>query len=102
MSEKATMPKNAKAFIALVIAFGALFLLLAVASWSSANLKQFVVFMGLAALASALNVRVPGMESTVSPNFVFLLLAMVVLPFSQIVAISVAAALVQSLWASAK
>lgn len=102
MSEKSTMPKNAKAFIALVIASGALFLLFAGASWSSANLKQFGVFLGLAALASALKVRVPGMESTVSPNFVFLLLAMVVLPFSQIVAISVAAALVQSLWASAK
>ena len=42
------------------------------------------------------------MESTVSPNFVFLLLGMVALPFSQVAFISLAAAVVQSLWTSAK
>jgi hypothetical protein len=92
----------AKAYIALVIASGALLLLLAAGSWSSASLKQFVIFLGLAAVASTLKVRIPGMEGTMSPNFVFLLIGMVVLPFSQVAGISLAAALVQSLWASAK
>jgi len=85
-----------------VIVSGTLTLLLAAGSWSSVNLKQFAIYLGLAALASALKVRIPGMEGTISPNFVFLLLGMVVLPFSQIVVISLAAALMQSLWASAK
>ena len=102
MSERPPMSRKTKAYIALVIASGALLLVLAAASWSSANLKQFVIFLGLAALASALKVRIPGMESTISPNFVFLLLAMVALPFSHVAAISLVAALVQSLWASAK
>ena len=96
------MSKIAKSYIALVIASGMALLLLAVGSWSSANLKQFAIYLGLAALASALKVRIPGMESTVSPNFVFLLMGMVALPFSQVAVISLAAALVQSLWSSAK
>src|SRR5215470_8785572 len=96
------MSKIAKTYIALIIAAGTLLLLLAAGSWSSANLKQFVIFLGLAALASTLKVRIPGMESTMSPNFVFLLLGMVALPFSQVVAVALIAALVQSLWASAK
>ncbi|HKD50269.1 MAG TPA: hypothetical protein VKB90_05705, partial [Candidatus Acidoferrum sp.] len=90
------MSKIAKSYIALVIASGMALLLLAAGSWSSANLKQFALYLGLAALASALKVRIPGMESTVSPNFVFLLLGMVALPFSQVAVISLVAALVQS------
>lgn len=96
------MSKMAKSYITLVIASGMALLLLAAGSWSSANLKQFAIYLGLAALASALKVRIPGMEGTISPNFVFLLLGMVALPFSQVAVISLAAALVQSLWASAK
>ena len=96
------MPSLAKAYIAMVIAAGTLLLFLAAGTWSSANLRQFAIYLGLAALASALKVRIPGMEGTISPNFVFLLLGMVALPFSQIAVISLMAALVQSLWASAK
>ena len=102
MSERPTMSKAAKAYITLVITSGALLLLLTAGSWSSTNLRQFAIYLGLAALSSALKVRIPGMESTMSPNFVFLLLGMAVLPFSQVVAITLAASLVQSLWASAK
>src|SRR5215831_7421761 len=96
------MSKIAKSYIALVIASGMALLLLAAGSWSSANLKQFALYLGLAALASALKVRIPGMESTISPSFVFLLIGIVALPFSQVAVISLAAALVQSLWASGK
>lgn len=96
------MPSQAKAYIAFVIASGTMLVLLAADWWSSANLRQFLIYLCLAAFASALKVRIPGMEGTVSPNFVFLLLGMMALPYSQVVAISVAAALVQSLWASAK
>lgn len=96
------MPSQAKAYISLIIVSGTLLVLLAAGSWSPANLRQFLIYLGLVALASALKVRIPGMEGTMSPNFVFLLLGMVALPFSQVVAVSLVAALVQSLWASAK
>jgi len=90
--------RTAKAYVALVIVSGTLTLLLAAGSWSSANMRQFVIYLGLAAIASALKVHIPGMEGTISPNFVFLLLGMVALPFSQVAVISLIAALVQSLW----
>lgn len=96
------MSKMAKSYITLVIASGMALLLLAAESWSSAHLKQFAIYLSLAALASALKVRIPGMEGTISPNFVFLLMGMVALPFSQVAVIGLMAALVQSLWASAK
>lgn len=96
------MSRMAKAYIALVIVSGALLLMFAAGSWPSANLRQFTIYLGLAALASTLKVRIPGMESTMSPNFVFLLLGMVALPFSQVAVISLGAALAQSLWASSK
>jgi hypothetical protein len=102
MSERPTMSRNAKTYIALVITSGALLMLLAAGSWSSANFRQFAIYLGLAALASALKVRIPGLESTMSPSFVFLLMGMAVLPFSQVVAITLTASLVQSLWATAK
>jgi hypothetical protein len=96
------MPSQAKAYIAVVVTLGTLVLLFAAGSWSSINLKQFVLYLGLTALASALKVRIPRMQGTISPNFVFILLGIVALPLSQVVALSLAAALVQCLWASAK
>jgi hypothetical protein len=56
--------------------------------------------LGLAAIASTLKVRIPGTKATMSPNFVFLLLGMAFCRFSEVAAISLAAALVQSLWAA--
>lgn len=96
------MPSQAKAYISLIIASGTLLLFLAAVSWSPTNLRQFFLYLGLVALASALKVRIPGTESTMSPNFAFLLLGMVALPFSQVVAVTLIGSLVQSLWASAK
>ena len=94
------MPKAAKVYIALVIASGTTVLLFAAGSWTSASLGQFAIYLGLAALASTLKVRVPRLECTMSPNFVFLLLGMTACRFSEVVAIAFTAALVQLLWAA--
>jgi len=94
------MPRIAKAYIALIVASGTTILLLAAGSWSSASLRQFAIYLGLAAVASTLKVRIPGVDGTMSPNFVFLLLGMAFCRFSEVAAISFAAALVQSLWAA--
>jgi hypothetical protein len=96
------LPKNARVYISLVIASGIVVLLLAARLWSPANLKQFAIYLGLAALASTLKIRIPGMESTITPNFVFMLLAMNVCKFSEVVAIAFVSAMIQSLWRSSK
>jgi hypothetical protein len=94
------MPRAARIYISLVLCFGAAVLLMAAGSWSSAGLPQFMMLLGLAAVSSTLKIRIPGIESTMSPNFAFLLLAMLCCDFSQVVAIALVAALVQSLWAA--
>lgn len=94
------MPRIAKAYITLIIVSGATVLLVAAGSWSSSNLRQFSIFMGLIVISSTLKMRIPGIEGTMSPNFVFLVLGMAALSFSEVMAITLAAALVQSLWAA--
>jgi hypothetical protein len=94
------MPPAAKLYISLVLCSGAAVLLLAAGSWSSAGLPQFVALLGFAAVSSTLKIRIPGIESTMSPNFAFLLIAMLCCNFSHVVAIALVAALVQSLWAA--
>jgi hypothetical protein len=96
------MPKNAKTYIAIVIAAGAAILLFAAGSWSSASVRQFALFLGLAALASTCKVKIPGMETTMSPNFIFLLLSMVTCRFAEVVVIGLTAAFVQSFWRAKK
>lgn len=96
------MPRAAKVYISLVLCSGAAVLLVAAESWSSAGMSQFLILLGLAAVSSTLKIRIPGIESTVSPNFAFLLLAMLCCNFSQVVAITLVAALVQSLWAAGR
>src|SRR5580658_6230542 len=94
------MPRAAKIYISLVLGAGAAILLLAAGSWSSAGLPQFMMLLGLASVSSTLKIRIPGIESTMSPNFAFLLFAMLCCNFSQVVAIALVAASVQSLWAA--
>src|SRR5271168_1352794 len=94
------MPQKAKVYIALIICTGAAVLALAARSWSSASLVQFSVLLGFAAASSTFKLRIPGMESTMSPNFIFLVLAMLCCSFSEVAAMALVAALVQSLWAA--
>jgi hypothetical protein len=92
------MARKAKVYIAVIISSGAVVLLFAAGSWSSTGLRQFLTFLGLAALSSTFKVRIPGIESTMSPNFVFLVLGMVFCSFSEVIAMTLVAALAQSLW----
>ena len=96
------LPKNAKLYISLVIGTGLVVLLFAAESWSSMNLKPFAIFLGLTALTSTLKIRIPGVESTITPNFIFLMLAIDACRFSEVVAISLVAAVIQCVWFSAK
>jgi hypothetical protein len=92
------MSTVAKTYIAAVIAAGSLLLLFAAKSWSPVGLAHFGAFLGITLLASACKIRIPGMTGTMSPNFVFLIVAIVSLPFSQTIGAALGAALVQSYW----
>ncbi len=94
------MPRTAKVYISLIVISGAATLLMAATTWSSASVAQFLTLLGFAAVSSTLKVRIPGIEGTMSPNFIFLVLSMLCCSFSEVAAIALVAALVQSLWAA--
>lgn len=92
------MPKHAFAYALAVCAAGALVAANAAFLWQSGDTAALLVYLGLAALASTFKVRLPELPGTISPGFVFLLMAVARLSWSETVAIGVVSALVQSLW----
>jgi hypothetical protein len=92
------MPKIAKIYIGLVIATGAAVLAIAAVSWSSGSIRDFAIYFALVAFASTLKVAIPGLDLTMSPNFIFLLVGITSFRFSEVIACAFAAAIVQSIW----
>src|SRR6267378_4102344 len=92
------MPSLAKAYIATIVAV-ALAVLTAVAyRWNPENVTRFFLFFGLAMVASAMKIRLPGFKTTISTNFVFILAGIALFSFGETVLIGLGGALVQSLW----
>ena len=66
--------------------------------WQSADLTRFVCYLMVAALASSLKVQLPGIDGTMSVNFLFILLGVMELSLPETLAIGCTATLVQSVW----
>jgi hypothetical protein len=66
--------------------------------WNPQHIAQFAVFFALAMLASGMKIRLPGLKTTISINFVFILIGMAMFSFGETVLIGLGGALVQSLW----
>jgi Ca2+/Na+ antiporter len=92
------MPSQAKAYIAAIGALAIAILAVVAARWNPDHLQSFLLFFALAMLASALKIRLPGFKTTISLNFVFVLIGIALLSFGQTVLIALGGALVQSLW----
>lgn len=92
------MPNSAKAYIAIIAALAAAVLVVVAARWSPADLLRFVVFFSLAMLASAMKIRLPGFKTTISPNFVFVLVGIAMFSFGETVLVGLGGALVQTFW----
>jgi len=92
------MPSLAKAYIVAIGAFAAAVLTLAAYRWNPENLGCFALFFALAMVASAMKIRLPGLKTSISANFVFILIGLALFSFSETVLIGLGGALVQSLW----
>jgi MASE9 len=92
------MPGLAKAYIAVIAVVAAAVLTVVASRWNSGNFLRFVPFFALAMLGSAMKVRLPGFKTTISINFVFILIGLVLFSFGETVLIGLGGALVQSLW----
>ena len=62
------------------------------------NLLKFACYLSIAILSATLKVRLPGMESTMSVHFLFVLLGVLELSLGETLMIGCGATLVQSLW----
>jgi diguanylate cyclase (GGDEF)-like protein/putative nucleotidyltransferase with HDIG domain len=64
---------------------------------SSRNIAEFICYLGIALLASRLKVNLPGISATLSVNFLFVLIGIVELSFSETLILGAAAMLAQCL-----
>ena len=92
------MTTKAKLYIAIMTALAAVILAVAASQWNPKNFGHFVVFFALAMVASAMKIRLPGFKTTISTNFVFILMGIALLSFGETVLIGLGGALVQSFW----
>ena len=92
------MPGPAKIYIALIASVATAALTVAVYRWNPENFSHFALFFALAMVASAMKIRLPGFKTTISINFVFILIGIALFSFGETVLIGLGGALMQSLW----
>lgn len=63
---------------------------------------EFFCYLAVVLLASALKVTLPGIDGTLSVNFIFLFLSVLEMSFAETITLGLAAVLVQSYWHSSK
>ncbi|MDQ1389907.1 MAG: hypothetical protein QOF56_3361 [Acidobacteriaceae bacterium] len=94
------LPIGAKAFVGLVIAGGMASLLEAAIHQSSKNIAEFICYLGIAVLASRLRVILPGITGTMSVNFLFILVGIAELSYSEALTLGAISMLAQSFYPS--
>src|SRR5215831_11786486 len=92
----------ARAFIAGMALSGALVCSLAFLHWQTSDPVKFVCYLLATLLASSLKVGLPGIEGTLSVNFLFTLLGILELSLPETLAIAIASTLVQFYWKPAR
>src|SRR5215471_6105925 len=92
------MPTRAKIFIGGTAAIGIVVVAMSLRHWHSEDPLRFVCYLAIAIFASSLKVRLPGIDGTMSVNFLFILLGVLELSLPETLLIGCSAALVQCLW----
>jgi len=93
---------GARVFIAGLALAGSGFLAYGFAHWQPGDPVKFVCYLIAALLASPLKVGLPGVEGTLSVNFLFTLLGILELSLPETLAIGVASTLAQFYWKPAR
>src|ERR1035441_4649742 len=93
-----SMPIRAKLFVAITAAAGAAAIGTACMHWDSSDPLKFGCYLVIALFASTMKVKLPGMDSTMSVHFLFVLLGVLELSLAETLVIACMAALIQSVW----
>jgi len=92
------MRLSAKLYIGLIVGSGAWAIFRAVAEWHSDDLVRFLCTLAVCLLASGLKVNLPGIKGTMSVNFLFILVGISQMSYSETMALSCLGTIVQCLW----
>src|SRR6202041_3797335 len=92
------LPAGAQVLVGLVIAAGTACLLQGAIHQSSKNIAEFICYLGIAILASRLKVTFPGITGTLSVNFLFILVGVLELSFSETLILGAVSILAQTLY----
>lgn len=88
----------ARWFILLTALIGFSIVFYAVLHWHTNDLLRFLLYLVVALLASGLRVQLPGIDGTMSVNFLFIIIGILELSFPEILVLGCASSLVQCLW----
>ena len=91
---------SANAFILLQVVVGLPLLPYALLHWHTQSDLRFACFFGVAVAASVFKVRLPGIEATMSANFLFILVGILDLSYPETLLMGCFGGLVQSIWQS--
>jgi diguanylate cyclase (GGDEF)-like protein/putative nucleotidyltransferase with HDIG domain len=92
------MSTRTKLFVGITVSMGLVVLCSALWHWQSVDLARFFCYLAVAVLASGLKVQLPGIDGTMSVNFLFILLGVMELSLPETLVIGCTATLVQSVW----
>src|SRR5271155_139582 len=92
------MSIRARLFIGATAALGVWALAQALWHWQSVDLTRFICYLLIAVLASSLKIQLPGLDGTMSVNFLFILLSVLELNLPETLAIGCTATLAQCLF----
>jgi diguanylate cyclase (GGDEF)-like protein/putative nucleotidyltransferase with HDIG domain len=92
------MSIRARVFIGATAALGMCALAHALLHWQSVDLARFVCYLLVAVLASSLKVQLPGLDGTMSVNFLFILLSVLELNLPETLVLGCTATLAQCLF----
>jgi diguanylate cyclase (GGDEF)-like protein/putative nucleotidyltransferase with HDIG domain len=92
------MSLRARLFIGATAALGAWALAYSLWDWHSVDLARFVCYLLVAVLASSLKIQLPGIDGTMSVNFLFILLSVLELNLPETLVIGCTATLAQCLF----
>ena len=88
----------AKLYISLIVIAGLGTLVYGGVHQSSRNIAEFICYLGIAILASRLKVNLPGITGTLSVNFLFILIGILELSFSETLILGAVSMLAQCLY----
>jgi diguanylate cyclase (GGDEF)-like protein/putative nucleotidyltransferase with HDIG domain len=92
------MPIRAKIFIFITATSGVSVLALSCLHWHSNDLLKFGCYFLIAVFASTMKVKLPGIDSTMSVHFLFVLLGVIELSLAETLLIGCTTVIVQSFW----